>query len=85
MRFDLEALPVRMDRRAAAAFITRHYFPVARRSLERWPLEEVYVNGRVMVRTSQLIAEAERRLAQASPPDPRNHRLAANFSAATEN
>jgi hypothetical protein len=45
--FDLEALPERMDRKAAAAFISRHFFPVAARSLERWPLNESAPNRRL--------------------------------------
>jgi hypothetical protein len=84
--FDLDVLPVRMDRKAAATFITQHYFPVARRSLERWPLDEIYVNGRVMLKTRQLVAEAERRLASASArPDPRKRTFAAKPSATTQN
>ncbi len=86
MMFDLEALPVRMDRKAAASFITKHFFTVAARSLERWPLDEVYVNGRVMLETGQLVAEAERRLAAASAaPDPGKRGFKGNSSAATQN
>jgi hypothetical protein len=33
-----EELPVRVDRRAGAALVTHYFFPVADRSLERWPL-----------------------------------------------
>jgi hypothetical protein len=84
MMFGLEGLPVRMDRKAAATFITQNYFRVAPRSLERWPLDEVYVNGRVMLETHQLVTEAERRLAVASaPPDPRKRRVAAESAACT--
>jgi hypothetical protein len=86
MMFDLEALPVRMDRKAAAAFISQHFFPVAARSLERWPLDEVYVNGRVMLKTRQLVAEAERRLASASAPaNPTKRKFALEPSTATQN
>jgi len=46
MDLNLESLPVRMPRKAAAALISQHFFTVAARSLERWPLDEVYVvNG----------------------------------------
>jgi hypothetical protein len=72
MTLDLDALPKRLDRRDGAALITRYFFKIAPRSLERWPLREVYVNRRVMLETSQLVAEAERRLAVAGPaPDRR--------------
>ena len=83
MTLDLDALPVRMDRRAAAALISQHFFTVAARSLERWPLDEVYVNGKVMLATRQLVAEAARRLALASTaPDPRKRGHATESSAA---
>jgi hypothetical protein len=86
MTLDLDALPVRMDRRAAAALISQHFFTVAARSLERWPLDEVYVNGKVMLTTRQLVAEAERRLALAStPPDPRKRGYAAESFTAAQN
>ena len=86
MILDLDALPVRMDRRAGAALISQHFFTVAARSLERGPLDEVYVNGKVMLTTRQLVAEAERRLALAStPPDPRKRGYAAESFATAQN
>jgi hypothetical protein len=79
MTLDLDALPRRLDRKDGAALITQHFFKVAPRSLERWPLREVYVNRRVMLETSQLIAEAERRLAAAGPaPDQRRSATASS-------
>ena len=77
---DLEAVlaqyPLRLDRRDGAAFVTRHFFKIAACSLERWAdLDEIYVNGRIMLLTSQLAAGAMRRLAAATaPPDPRVRR-----------
>ena len=58
-------LPVLLDRRRAAAFLSRHYFPVSHRSLEAWPLPLRPVNGRALYLTADLIAEAERRIAAA--------------------
>lgn len=62
---DPAALPALLDRRRAAAFLTRHYFPVSHRSLEAWPLPLRHVNGRALYQTTDLIAEAERRIAAA--------------------
>jgi hypothetical protein len=74
---NLDALPVRLDRKDSAALITLHFFKVAPRSLERWPLREVFVNRRVMLETRQLVSEAERRLAVAGPAPDRRRRAAA--------
>jgi hypothetical protein len=58
---DLDGLPRRVDRRAAAAILSQH-FPIKPRTLERWPLPWQTLNGKAVVETTALIAEAERRV-----------------------
>ena len=55
-------LPKRVDRKCGAALITHLHFPISARTLERWPLQWRRVNGRALVETSELLAEAQRRL-----------------------
>ena len=55
-------LPKRVDRKRGAALITHFHFPISARTLERWPLQWRRVNGRALVETSELLAEAQRRL-----------------------
>lgn len=62
---ELKSLPRRIDRRTAAALISRHLFPISPRTLERWPVAWHHINGRALVDTAELVAEAERRLAEA--------------------
>lgn len=61
-----EALPVRVCRRTAAQIVTGHYFPVSYRTLERWPVTWRRINGRALVDTAELLAEAERRVDEAT-------------------
>lgn len=61
-----DAMPVRVCRRTAAQIVTRKFFPISHRTLERWPLKWKRVNGRALVETSDLLAEAQRRLDAAS-------------------
>lgn len=61
----LQSLPPRMDRRSGAALISRHLFPISPRTLERWPVAWRHINGRALVDTAELLAEAERRLEEA--------------------
>lgn len=56
------SLPKRVDRKRGAALITHLHFPISARTLERWPLQWRRVNGRALVETSELLAEAQRRL-----------------------
>ena len=56
----------RLDRKAAAAAVSQEFFPVSPRTLERWPLPWQRPNGRALVETTALFAEAQRRL-QSSP------------------
>ena len=57
--------PVRVGRRVAAEIVTNNFFPVSHRTLERWPLKWRRVNGRALVATSDLLAEAQRRVDEA--------------------
>lgn len=58
-------LPVRVGRKAAAEIVTDRFFPVSHRTLERWPLRWRRVNGRALVETADLLAEAQRRVDEA--------------------
>jgi hypothetical protein len=64
---DLTALPVRVDRRTAAAIVTAFFFPISHRSIERWSLPVRYVGGYALYETRDLIAAAERCLAVSTP------------------
>lgn len=57
-----EVLPVRVCRRRAAQIVTGTFFPVSHRTLERWPVTWRKINGRALVDTSELLAEAQRRV-----------------------
>lgn len=78
---DLAAYPVRMDRRGLAAFITREFFPVSPRSLERWPLTWQHVNNKAIGRTAEAAAVAASKLDEA--PSIRGGKRAAELSTAT--
>lgn len=64
---DIAALPQRMDRRAAAALVTRHFFPLSHRTLEAAPLTWRRVNGRALCETVELVRWAQAKL-DAAPP-----------------
>ena len=64
---DLAALPVRVDRRTAAAIVTAYFFPVSHRTIERWSLPVRYVGGYALYETTDVIAAAESRLAESTP------------------
>jgi hypothetical protein len=59
---DLSDLPRRMDRRLAAQVLSDHFFPISPRTLERWPVTWRRINGRALCETSELLAEAQRRV-----------------------
>ena len=59
---DLSDLPRRMDRRLAARVLSDHFFPISPRTLERWPVTWRRINGRALCETSELLAEAQRRV-----------------------
>lgn len=62
---DLSELPARVPRVAGAELVTKYYFQVSPRTLERWPIPWIVLNGRAHCETEALIAEAQRRLAKA--------------------
>jgi hypothetical protein len=64
---DLSTLPLNVDRRHGAELVTRYFFPVSYRTLERWPLVGRVVNGRLVFPTAELFAHA-RALMDAAPP-----------------
>ena len=64
---NLAAYPVRMDRNGLAAFITKEFFQVSPRSLERWPLTWRHVNGKAHAETAEAAAVAEAKLTAAPP------------------
>lgn len=64
---DIQLQPVRVDRRAGAALVTQHFFPVAHRTLEAWPLTWRHVNGKALAETAELFAIA-RAMLDAAPP-----------------
>jgi len=57
--------PANVDRRAGAALITRHFFPVSHRSLEAWGLPTQHVNGKAIVPTAKLFEIAFAKLSAA--------------------
>ncbi len=57
--------PPNIDRKAGAALITRHLFPVSHRSLEAWPLPTRHVNGRAVIPTATLLEIAYQKLSSA--------------------
>lgn len=58
----LNGLPVRVDRQRGAALIRQYFFPVSPRTLERWPIGWRRINGRALVKTDELLSEAQRRV-----------------------
>lgn len=59
---DLENLPARMDRRTAAAVISRHFFPISHRTLETWPVRWRVVNGKALAETAEILTFAAQKL-----------------------
>lgn len=55
----LATLPARVPRDDAASLVTRYFFRVSRRSLERWPVVVTVVNGRAHVETGELFRVAQ--------------------------
>jgi hypothetical protein len=72
----LPDLPVRVDRKAAAALVKRFFFNVSERSLEVWPLDWVQVNSRAHCETAQLFEVAQAKL-DAAPVTRTSRRQAA--------
>ena len=69
-------LPVRVDRKTAAALVTQHFFPVSPRTVEAWPLTIRRVNGRATMETAELFAFARAKV-EAAPPIKGGRRRAA--------
>ena len=63
---DLSQLPARVDRKRGAELVTRFFFPVSHRTLERWPLPVRHVNGKAVMETRDLLAMAAAEL-EAAP------------------
>ena len=59
-------LPVRVHRKLAAEIVSARYFPISHRTLERWPLTWRRLNGRALVDTDELLAEAHRRVEESA-------------------
>ncbi len=57
--------PVYLDRRSAAALLTRYVFPVSHRSLEVWRVPWQHVNGKAIGLTVVLLAVGYAKLAAA--------------------
>jgi hypothetical protein len=66
----LPQLPLRVDRQQGARIVTHFFFPLASRSLERWPLNWIYINSRATCETAALFDEARRRLTAARDTQP---------------
>jgi hypothetical protein len=64
---DLSKLPVRVSRKRAAELITEHFFEISPRSLERWPIAWLQLNGRAHGETAEFFAIAKSKLADATP------------------
>ena len=60
---DVADFPARVSRRMAAAIVTRHFFPISHRTIEAWPVPWTQVNGRCVVKTTDLVAYARALLA----------------------
>lgn len=65
--FRLADHPVRVTRRQGAEIISRFFFEISPRSLERWPLPVLRVNGKANIVTEALVTEARKRMAEAAP------------------
>jgi hypothetical protein len=57
--------PKNVDRRVGAELVTRHCFPVSRRTLEAWPLPTQHVNGKAIVNTRALFEVAYAKMSAA--------------------
>jgi hypothetical protein len=66
-RPSLTDLPVRVDRETGAELLSKYFFKISPRTLERWPLAWRRLNGKAHCETSQLFAIAQDMLAAAPP------------------
>jgi hypothetical protein len=63
----LASLPVRVPREEGALLISRYFFAISPRTLERWPVHWRLLNGRAHGATRELFAHAAKLLAAAPP------------------
>jgi hypothetical protein len=63
---DLASVPPRLGRRAAAAFLSLHFFPVSPRTIEAWPIPSRRVNGKALYETIDLITYANQKIDEAA-------------------
>jgi hypothetical protein len=73
---DWDSLPVRVDKRQAADLVTRFFFRTSPFTIPDWRCWEhrSFVNGRAVVETQLLLAEARERLAAAPARRPTRKR-----------
>jgi hypothetical protein len=62
---NLADLPVRVDRETGAKLLSRYYFAISPRTLERWPLAWRRLNGKAHCETTALFELAEAMVAAA--------------------
>jgi hypothetical protein len=62
-----DGLPKRAPREELARLVTRHYFQISPRTLERWPIRWLHLNGRAHGEVAEVFALAEAKLAEAPP------------------
>ena len=51
---DFSALPRRVDKRTAAEYVSHYYFPISHRTIESWPLQVRYANGKALFETGRV-------------------------------
>jgi len=62
---DLSELPVRVPRDKAAELVSRYFFEISPRTMERWPIAWRRLNGKAHCETVELFAKAEAMLGAA--------------------
>jgi hypothetical protein len=72
---NLADLPVRVDRETGAKLLSRYFFQISPRSLERWPVAWRRLNGRAHAETVELFTIAEA-MVTAAPPVMGGHKAA---------
>ena len=56
---DISQLPVNVDRKTAAGLVSRYFYPISVRTLERWPVPTIIVNGKAVSPTTAIFAHAQ--------------------------
>jgi hypothetical protein len=56
---ELSELPVRVPRDKAAELVSRYFFEISPRTMERWPITWRRLNGKAHCETAELFARAE--------------------------